>query len=97
MGVQSIINDWVVGMINEVVELGGSLVDEITYEKRKEICQGCEHFGEVRPLFFAKLEGCTKCGCPLATKPRFKEYFSPEEGRLIQAICPHENGNKWDF
>ena len=91
------INQFVIDATLEVIEFGGSLVDDATFQKRKEICQSCDKFGKVKPLFFVELDGCTICGCPIETKGKTKTYFSPEAGRIIQATCPHPDGDKWDF
>lgn len=42
-------------------------------EERMKICQGCEFRGLVEPLPTLKMEGCTKCGCPLATKTKMRK------------------------
>lgn len=97
MNIKNFISEFVEDAILEVIELGGELVDDETFEKRKEICKGCEHFGKVKPLPFVKMDGCTICKCPIKTKGKTKNYFSPEAGRIIKATCPHPDGDKWDF
>lgn len=91
------IKEFVKDTILEVIQQGGSLVDNETYEKRKAICKGCDKFGKVFPLPFIEFDGCTICKCPIDTKGKTKTYYSLEQGRIIQATCPHEDGNKWDF
>ena len=80
--------------INGVLKFGGTLVDESEYQRRVEICKGCDKFGTVNALGF-KMDGCIICGCPTATKPRYETYFSWAKLQIIKAVCPHENGNKW--
>lgn len=76
------------------------MVSEAEYEKRLEVCRGCELAGQVgipMPGGPISLEGCTECGCPFATKPKWKKYFSFKELRIKEATCPHPQGNRWDF
>lgn len=89
------LDSWVTGAINRMVAMGGEKVTEAEYNQRVEICKGCDKWGKVRPLPMLELDGCTLCGCPTATKPRFRKYFSVTRMKIVEAECPHENGNKW--
>jgi hypothetical protein len=80
--------------INGVVEMGGTLVSEGEYERRVKICESCENYGPVKIAVFETI-GCTLCGCPIATKPRYDTYYSYRKLKTIKAECPHKNGNKW--
>ncbi len=86
---------WVTESINRMVALGGERVSEAEYLERVEICKNCEFWGKVSPLPFIELDGCTLCGCPTETKPRFKNYFSVSKLKIVDAECPHPDGNKW--
>lgn len=81
--------------INAGVALGGEQVSEAVYQARLEVCRGCDKAGTVYPLPGLKMQGCTICGCPFATKPRWEKYFSAAKLRIITAECPHPDGNKW--
>ena len=58
--------------------------------KTKNNNKPCEHYGQVNPIDDWKEEGCTKCGCPFATKAFMKTAF------LNKVTCPHEDGNFWN-
>lgn len=61
--------------LTSLIAEGGEGVDAKTYKLRKEICSTCPFFGEVTittPVTSFKMPGCTKCGCPTATKARMK-------------------------
>lgn len=49
----------------------------------------CRYHGEVNPVPSLKLEGCTKCGCPFATKPFMLTFMG------LKVECPHPEGNQW--
>ena len=82
--------------ILKIVQLGGTLADDATFEKRSEVCRQCPNFGKVYVLGI-ELEGCTICGCPLETKGRTNSFFSLTKGRVIDTICPSPEGDKWNF
>ena len=54
------------------IKVGGKTVTNEQAEARKDVCKGCEFFGEVEPLPKLKMDGCQKCGCPSATKAHMK-------------------------
>lgn len=80
--------------INAMVKLGGTRVSDEEYQRRLEICRGCELVGTVEVMGH-QFEGCTECGCPLATKPLWQEFFSVKAFKFVEAKCPHPNGDKW--
>jgi len=90
---------FVLATINEGVSLGGKQVSDEHWKARVEICYGCELAGTVEiPLPGKKIttDGCTECGCPFLTKPKWEKYFSWRRLRIIKAECPHPTeGNKW--
>jgi len=88
--------NFVESTILKIVQLGGSLTDDATFEKRSEVCRQCPNFGKVYVLGI-ELEGCTLCGCPLETKGRTNSFFSLTRGRVIDTTCPHPDGDKWNF
>lgn len=47
----------------------GVTVSEEVYQERMNICMGCE--------FFREDKRCTKCGCFMEAKTRFKKTFCP--------------------
>lgn len=49
----------------------------------------CRYLGTTRPVPSLQLEGCTKCGCPFATKP----YMATFLGKAVE--CVHPNRNQW--
>ena len=57
-------------------------VDRKTFNKRLEICEECE--------FFTRWRRCTKCGCFMGNKGRYKAASCPE-GKW-NAIKGEENG-----
>lgn len=75
----------------ETVRLAGKLTNKEHGDARVEVCRGCEYAGLVKPLKDKDLEmpGCTKCGCPFATKPYMLRLL------LKKITCPHPEGNKW--
>ena len=88
--------EFVSSTINNMVSLGGDIVTPQEYLRRLNICNGCDRQGEVEPVPFVKMFGCTVCKCPSATKPRFKTYFSLKQFKIILATCPHPiEGDKW--
>jgi hypothetical protein len=44
------------------VASGGALVDQAEFDRRRSICEGCEHMDKIR-------DRCRACGCMLAAKP----------------------------
>lgn len=88
--------NFVESTILKIVQLGGTLADDATFEKRKDVCSTCPHFGKVYVLGI-ELQGCTICGCPLETKGRTNSFFSLTRGRVIDTTCPHPDGDKWNF
>ena len=64
---------WAMAKIMEASFAGAVLVSKEQYDARLEICEGCPHKGKVEPLPKMLMDGCTLCGCPFATKPK---YFS---------------------
>ena len=62
----------VMEQLGDMLRLGAEEVTQEEYERRVEICRACPHLGQVRPVPLLEVEGCTICGCPTATKPRFK-------------------------
>lgn len=98
MGFTSSAEDFITETINVGLRLGGEQVSHEQYKARLEVCHRCELAGTVRidlPFRKLELEGCTECGCPFATKPKWEKYFSFEKLRIIKAQCPHPEGNKW--
>lgn len=69
------------------IKAGGSLVDDVEFERRKEICEGCESVGLVW-IPGGEVRGCLECGCPLDTKLRAKRYFSMGEMEMVESRCP---------
>ena len=72
--------------MSKFIGRGGEMVDDKTYDKRMKICESCPHFGKVDINFFdgalpvsIKMEGCTICGCPAATKLRMKVIMRDPE------------------
>jgi len=87
-------------VINAALEaikaLGGELVDDDTFGRRRQVCESCPLYGEV--LFKGlNLKGCSVCSCPLETKGRTKKYYSFSALKVIDTKCPHADGDKWDF
>ena len=90
---------WIEQVINKGLKFGGTMVTEEHYQERVKICKGCPDYGMVRvPNMeggipkISKTPGCTRCGCPTATKPRWEKYFSWLELRIKKAECPDQ---KW--
>ena len=88
--------NFVESTILKIVQLGGTLTDDATFEKREKVCRQCPNFGKVY-ILGNELEGCTICKCPLATKGRTNSFFSLSKGRVIDTVCPHPDGDKWNF
>ena len=80
-------------VLAEIVKKGGELVEPEIAQKRIDICRGCDKVGEVEPIPFIKMEGCTICGCPLATKPHMKNVIDIKTLSLTVVECPLK---KWD-
>lgn len=82
-------------VIFDTVKSAGKAAPEGLGEARIAHCKTrrggkpCEFVGEVTPVPGATTEGCTKCGCPFATKP----YMVTLLGKKIE--CPHPDGNLW--
>lgn len=71
----TVIQQFVFDNLASLIAEGGEAVDQKTFEFRKSICSQCPYFGEViisTPITSFKMPGCTKCGCPTATKARLK-------------------------
>ena len=88
------LDDFIANCINTAVELGGTLVSEAEYERRVLICEGCEFHKNVSVAGF-EMKGCSICKCPTATKPRYEKYFSLKKLKIVKAVCPHKQGDKW--
>ena len=69
------------------IKAGGSLVNDVEYERRRQICDNCESAGTVW-IPGGSAPGCTECGCPFATKLRANEYFSLADMQLKKSECP---------
>lgn len=80
-------------ILSETIKHGGSLVSPEQAQERINICTSCEFLGTVEPLPFLKMEGCTKCGCPMSTKPHMKTNFSISKLSIIATECPLK---RWD-
>jgi ribosomal protein L37E len=71
----TILQQFVFDNLASLIAEGGEAVDQKTFEHRKSVCAACPLFGEVTittPITSFKMPGCTKCGCPTATKARMK-------------------------
>lgn len=88
------LDNWVINMINTGLRYGGEQVTEDHYQARADICKGCDYIGEVLLPDFSKVQGCTLCGCPTQTKPRWRKYFSFKELKIVEAVCP-DTPNRW--
>ena len=62
-------------VFRDFVRCGGVAAKKEHAEARIEICRACPMFGIVEPKEGVKMEGCTVCGCPAATKPWYLSYF----------------------
>jgi hypothetical protein len=92
--------NWAKNRLYKMRMAGGELLDKEEVNKRLKVCNSCEYKGQVKipvPLLNITDEGCTKCGCPFVTKPYLKTYFDTDTMKFELTVCPHENGNKWDF
>jgi hypothetical protein len=78
---------WFRDTLFDLIREGGTLVPVEVYDKRVEACKGCPHFGIVNPLPLISADGCTLCGCPLETKARMFNYFSPTNMGLKLSEC----------
>lgn len=84
---------WIKNTLFDLIREGGTLVSDEVYEKRATACKGCIHFGEVEPLPKIVAPGCMLCGCPLETKARMLNYFSPSKmGMKLSACSQFEKG-----
>lgn len=91
-------DNWIITTINMGLKLGGKMVPQEEYEWRLEQCRACPLVGEVEiklPLKTLRFEGCTSCGCPLATKPKWDTYYSLPKFKFVKAQCPHPEGDRW--
>lgn len=70
---------FVMDNITSFIHAEGELVPEDIAEKRKSVCRSCPFVGIVEPLPGLKVEGCTICGCPLATKAHMKTMLRPKD------------------
>lgn len=71
----NIIQNYVFETLQSLINEGGEAVEIEEYNKRKAICLKCSFYGEVKidlPTMTLKLDGCTICGCPTATKAKLK-------------------------
>lgn len=83
-------------ILSSTIKQGGTLVSPEQAIARIEVCKGnpetgakkCDFAGVVEPLPFLKMEGCTNCGCPFATKPHMETYFSISKLSIITTECP---------
>jgi len=91
-GIDTALANFVSGFINWNLKKGGKLADENQIKERLEVCYGCEKKGIVEPLPLVKMEGCTECDCPLATKARFTEI--PVDGEVTAKKLLLSNGNQ---
>lgn len=79
-------------IINWYLKNHGEAVSGDQYKERLKVCESCPWMGDVN-VFGEKMKGCTKCGCPSSTKPRFRKYFNPTKLKTIWIKCPLE---KWE-
>lgn len=56
-------------LLFDFVKVGGKSATPEHAAARKKICDSCPLFGVVEPVPGLKMNGCTQCGCPSATKP----------------------------
>ena len=63
--------------ITNIIIIDGKTVSLGQAKAREEICKGCDYFGTVEPIPGLQCDGCTKCGCPMATKT--KVYSIPRK------------------
>ena len=90
---------WVTQQLLEHLFKGSVLLNPEQFEERKQICQGCDRFGNVEPIPYLILPGCLECGCPLDTKGKMKSFLRLEENlgtsvtmlELINAIRSDDN------
>lgn len=80
---------WAIEAINYYLSVFAVMATEEQYKERVNICKGCKFFGVVE-IPGAVVDGCTICGCPVATKPRVVKYFNPAKLRIVKAECPME-------
>ena len=78
---------WVQENLFELIRKGGKLVSDEVYDKRVSACRGCIHVGTVHPIPGIEAEGCTLCGCPLETKAKMLNYFSPTHMGIKLSEC----------
>ncbi len=83
---------WIAKTIRAMVSLGAEMVTDEEFGIRKEICKGCEHYGDVTVLPGVTMKGCLLCGCPTETKARFKRHFSYKKMKVVDTECPQK---KW--
>jgi hypothetical protein len=110
MNVVEAAKTWAANRLAQLIIEGGEVVSIGNFEARKRICEGCELYGKVEPLPGIILDGCTKCGCPTATKAKLFSVNSEAVAAMInlaakpgheviageRIICPHPTeGNKW--
>lgn len=62
----------VVGAAARFVASGFATVDQEEYDRRRSICEACEHFDAAR-------DRCRKCGCGLKAKPWMRSESCPEK------------------
>lgn len=89
------LHKYLADLVNTGLQFGGEKVEQQQYLDRLGICSGCEKAGTVKVGGFEFI-GCQVCGCPFATKPYWKKYFSFIKLRIVKSRCPHEIGNKWE-
>lgn len=84
-----ILDNWAMEIINTGLKFGGKQIREDHYQARKAICDECPNQSLVKLVDRNKhVPGCSLCGCPTQTKPRWEEYFSWTKFRIIKAKCP---------
>jgi len=86
---------FVLKTLSKVVRESGTLVPKDQGDARVKICHGCDRFGKVLAEVGLETEGCTICRCPSVTKPYMETYWSLTKGKIVKAVCPHEDGNLW--
>jgi hypothetical protein len=59
-----------IGAVARFVASGCAVVGRDEYDRRRAICEGCEHFDHAE-------DRCRKCGCNLAVKPWSKAEKCP--------------------
>jgi len=85
-----------VRLISWYLKIGAVMVSEEEYERRVEICRGCDRWGTVELPGLSgvvRVAGCEECGCPTSTKPRVDRFFNPKTLKREEVKCPL---GKWE-